>query len=58
MDTQKPQRFINVRVDQEALDHLEDLRHQRSRLEGKRISIREIFAEAVEEYLSTRAVSH
>ncbi len=52
------QRFINVRVAQECLDHLEGLRHERSQREGKRVSLREIFAEALELYLRSRSETH
>ncbi len=58
MNTEKPMKFFAVRVLQEHADQLEDLRHQRSRKAGKRVTLRAIFAEAVAEYLRARAATH
>lgn len=58
MDTQKGTKFFAVRVLKEHADLLEDLRYQRSRKAGKRVTLRQLFAEALAQYLRGRALNH
>lgn len=51
-------KFLAVRIEQAHAEQLEDLRRDRSRRAGKRVSVRELMSEALAKYLELHTTTH